>query len=699
VDFTGRDARAVDRGLQLRAGMRGADAVIAVECRKCPELGWGARQLTGRAVRVAEAADRGRLRQCWYAEEVGALVRRMLLLLVIQAGLLLVIGVFSGVVPAINGANGETPLEALKSSAPWLGLLYAWPLVLVALLWLLRWPQLLRPAGLAVLTVTAGRGLAVYGAHLLAVGVAGVAAADAKLWMLADPVDWAIIIAGVLLWRRAGRLALDAPQILPPELQAVAPARRTWARGLLGLTAVYALAFLGFAGASRYQTSAHLLQAGVDPRREQQALLALNEGADLATRGDLAGADRALQRALPLWEGLAAGPSAPAVYRRNLAITLNDLGFVRRGQGRAEEAEKYYARAVTLADGLAGDPQADDEFKQTMDGARQALAGLRGGNLEKTLQEKEATAVRKFEEAQVKAEKGAAEAEGLYQEAIALWEEVLPQATAPDYQRLTVTRLAIAHLAVAELRLQLGKSREAEEALRRSINYGEKAVALAPDRALPKHNLEVARQMLDRQHELALQEEIDKLCTAERFADAVDAFARGVAEQEEQVRSGKDREAAARRLAYRLDRFAWFLAHCPDGRVRDPRAAVRHARRATTLQGDVGNYWYTLAMAQYRNGDWRDSLESLERVKALEGGFDATAWLLVAMNRQQLKQRAEAREALRKAVEWIDERRRQAEDNPVLRFQFEMARPTIEGLRREAEKLIEGKDPANRGVG
>src|SRR5205085_7700988 len=114
-------------------------------------------------------------------------------------------------------------------------------------------------------------------------------------------------------------------------------------------------------------------------------------------------------------------------------------------------------------------------------------------------------------------------------------------------------------------------------------------------------------------------------------------------------------DAAVRRLAYRLDRFAWLLAHCPDERVRDMKSAIKHARRATQMKPDVGDYWYTLAMAQYRHGDWRQSLASLETVKAKDGGFDASAWLLVAMNRHQLGQKDEARGAWRKAVEWIEE--------------------------------------------
>jgi tetratricopeptide (TPR) repeat protein len=158
------------------------------------------------------------------------------------------------------------------------------------------------------------------------------------------------------------------------------------------------------------------------------------------------------------------------------------------------------------------------------------------------------------------------------------------------------------------------------------------------------------------------------------------------------VRAGKDREAAVWRLAYRLDHFAWFLAHCPDGQVRDTRTAVQLARRATELQPD-GGHWYTLAMAQYRQGDWRESLAALEKVKAQEGGVDGSYWILSAMALQQLQRKEEARAALQKGVAWMDERKRQAENNALLRFQYDQIRPALEALRQEAEQLLEGKGP------
>jgi tetratricopeptide (TPR) repeat protein len=485
-----------------------------------------------------------------------------------------------------------------------------------------------------------------------------------------------------------------------PQDAAVPAARTAWAHALLGLTAVYALGLLGFAGYSRYQTSATLLQPKVDARSDDEAVRTFNQGVAHLRDDDLAAAERSFQRSLGLWEELTAQGPVTLGYRANMTRTLYNLGWICHKQGRLDEAETYYARALEVGDRAAALRPMDAELKQYVADARDALAGLRAARKAKELDEKDQQAQRKYEEGEVKAAKGAAEAAGLYREAIALWEEVLPEATDPDPRRFVLTRLETAYLVLAEQQQQQhGQRADVEGALLKAIDYGEQAVALAPDRAVAKHNLEVARERLDRQREQAHLEEIDKLCAAERYADAFDVCAKGIAEQEERVRSDKDREAAVRRLAYRLDRFAWLLTHCPDGRVRDTKAAVKQARRATELQADVADYWYTLAMVQYRNRDWRDSLASLEQMKAREGGLDASGWFLIAMDRHQLKQREEARAALRKGLAWIEEQKRKTEEDALLRFRLEMARPAIDALRREAEALIEGKDPAAVGVG
>ncbi|MCI0637794.1 MAG: tetratricopeptide repeat protein [Gemmataceae bacterium] len=691
VEFTAQTKWAADRGLQLRAGMRGADAVIGVHREKCPELGWGGRRVIGLAVRAEDADARKRLRLKWYAEEVIALVKRMLLLLTIQVGVLFLIGVVFRSGTGLQAPTGETQSEALVSAILWLGVFYALPFALVVLLLVLRWPQLLRSAGLAVLAATTGLGLTALISHLVAVLKSGATLTQGKVWVLVDPVNWALIIAGIVLFARAWRLANNARQILPQEMQAVPLAQTAWARSLFGATCMYAVALLGLVAFERYQQSVYLLQPGIDVRREQPALLALSEGVAHIQRGDLASSEQAFKKSLRLWQELTAARAAPTIYDVNLAQTHYNLAWVYERQGREKEAEKHYAEMVAIGDKLPGDAALDNEFRQCLISARAALTDLRGGNLNRLLKEKDETAARKYEDAQVKDQKGEVEAERLYQEAVDLWEEVLPQSTNEAYRRMAVGTLATAYLQLGNLQFRFAKRTEAEATLKKAIDYGEKSVDQAPHSPLAKHNLDLARNTLDSLREQALQEELNKMWAAKRFGDAIDRYKQSIEQQEELIRAGKDRDNAERRLAYRLQRFAWVLAHCPDPKVVDTGAAIKHAFRATQLQPNVGDYWYVLAAVQYRNRDWKDSLETLEKLKAMEGASDGSGLLLMAMNKHQLLQRVEARETLRKAVAWIEEYKRKAEGNAIVRYQYEMTRPALEALRQEAEKLIETK--------
>ena len=105
----------------------------------------------------------------------------------------------------------------------------------------------------------------------------------------------------------------------------------------------------------------------------------------------------------------------------------------------------------------------------------------------------------------------------------------------------------------------------------------------------------------------------------------------------------------------------------------------------------MGEYWYTLARVQYHDGQWQDSLRSLDELRAKEGKLDAFGWFVTAMNRKQLKQGEQAKDAYRKGVKWIEERQKQAADDPVLRYQYESMREPLEQLRKDTEKLLEGE--------
>jgi hypothetical protein len=450
VEFTGRNQQVADRGLQLSAGLLGADAVIGVDRQACPEREWGTRRVSGMAVRIAEEDGRDRLRFRYFAEEVASWSRRVLILLVLEllllAGAVFILPGGAGLQPA----TGETRSEALRNVGLGLGLIGAWPLVLLLLLRVLRWPQLVRPTGLALLTLTTGRGLVVVLAHLVAIVSTGATLGESRLRFLADPVDWFLILAGLVVCLRGWRLTGVAHQILPPGAQHASRSRTAWSLGLLAATGLYALVLLGACGIQRYETSAHMLQPGINSRLEHQALLALNEGVAHSQKGDNAAAGRAFERSVRLWEELTAQQPAPRIYTENLAISLHDLGLVCEQQGRPDDVEKYFARAVALAGGLGGEGQGSTEYKDCMAYARQTLAELRERKNTKALEEKESAAVRKYEEAQVHAQQGDSQAERLYQEAIALFEEILPHATSPDYRKHAVARLAAACLYLGE---------------------------------------------------------------------------------------------------------------------------------------------------------------------------------------------------------------------------------------------------------
>jgi tetratricopeptide (TPR) repeat protein len=687
-----------DLGAQLRAAMRGADAIVGLTRMKLPEMESGTRQVSGLAVRVEDADERKRLRWTWYTEEVKALVKRMLWL-VLTAGLLTFLtAAFLPGKTSMMPATGESTSQAIEAAGLSAGIFFGVPLLLILLLRALRWRELLRTVGIAVLAVTTLLGLSAMVAHLLAIVETGAGPAESGIALLFDPVEWTFIIAGAVLTVRAFRLHSRSSQMLPEDDLIASLPRKLWSRGILTVTVLFTIFCTLITGSARYEMSHRLLQKGIDPRREHQALLALNEGAGLANQGDFVNAEKSLQRALRLWKELTAGKPNPLDYRLNLALTLRNLGWIRLKQKRYDEAESYYGQAVVLADELKRNPGVAPEDRETMEADRRTLADLREWKASKldektieSLNQKDKEAERKYEEAEVKMGKDDPDSERLFAEAIATWEEILPQANGKDYRKSTTGQVALAYLRLGRVQEWKGKPGPAEESLKKSIDYGEKAVALDPSRQLYQHNLQVARRALEGLRDEAFQDEVEKLARAERFLEMVNLYTRDIEAKDRLVRAGKDIELAVPILAHRLDRLAWFLAHCPNVHIRDTKAAVEHSRRATELYPKNEGYWYTLAMVQFRNRDWKDSLATLDRLKAIEDRFGAHAWLVSAMNLHHLNRVEEARAALRKANDWMDDRERKAQDDVQIRLEYELIRPSLERLRQEARELLAGE--------
>src|SRR5262249_26887256 len=99
-------------------------------------------------------------------------------------------------------------------------------------------------------------------------------------------------------------------------------------------------------------------------------------------------------------------------------------------------------------------------------------------------------------------------------------------------------------------------------------------------------------------------------------------------------------------------RLAWLLATDADTSRRDPRMAVALVQQAVELEPRNGAYWQTLGVAQYRDGDWKGTVEALEKSMDLRKGGDAFDWFFLAMARWQLDQKDVARKWYDKAVEW-----------------------------------------------
>jgi tetratricopeptide (TPR) repeat protein/tRNA A-37 threonylcarbamoyl transferase component Bud32 len=98
--------------------------------------------------------------------------------------------------------------------------------------------------------------------------------------------------------------------------------------------------------------------------------------------------------------------------------------------------------------------------------------------------------------------------------------------------------------------------------------------------------------------------------------------------------------------------MAWELANDHDSKRSDPPRAVALARKAVDLQPRDANYWNTLGVAQYRAGDWRSAIDSLDKSMMLRDGGDGFDWYFAAMACWQLGEKTRAENLYQKAEAW-----------------------------------------------
>jgi serine/threonine-protein kinase len=126
------------------------------------------------------------------------------------------------------------------------------------------------------------------------------------------------------------------------------------------------------------------------------------------------------------------------------------------------------------------------------------------------------------------------------------------------------------------------------------------------------------------------------------------------------------RQAIALKPKYAMghNNVAWALATWPDPRRRDPAQAVAAAKKAVELEPQKGDWWNTLGVAHYRNGDPKAAIEALEKSMASRHGGDAYDWFFLAMARWQLGDKDAARKWYQQADAW---KKKYQPHNPELR--------------------------------
>jgi tetratricopeptide (TPR) repeat protein len=121
-------------------------------------------------------------------------------------------------------------------------------------------------------------------------------------------------------------------------------------------------------------------------------------------------------------------------------------------------------------------------------------------------------------------------------------------------------------------------------------------------------------------------------------------------------------------------RLALFLVSCPDLKFRNVEEAMALARKAVERLPGYRDGWIVLGMAQYRAGDWKAAISTLEGARKRFKSNNPADWLILAMAHWRLGEKDKARHWFDQAEEWMRKNGRQYRD--------------LQSLRAEAAELL-----------
>jgi tetratricopeptide (TPR) repeat protein len=137
---------------------------------------------------------------------------------------------------------------------------------------------------------------------------------------------------------------------------------------------------------------------------------------------------------------------------------------------------------------------------------------------------------------------------------------------------------------------------------------------------------------------------------------------------------------AAYRIASYQNGLAWALATSPQPKLRDARKAVELAEQAVARVPKAAEFWNTLGVARYRNGDWKAAIAALTKSTELQGE-NAHDSFFQAMARWQLGDKEESRRWHDGAVAWMEAHR--PADEELRRFRAESTELMKVGPRKD----------------
>ena len=307
----------------------------------------------------------------------------------------------------------------------------------------------------------------------------------------------------------------------------------------------------------------------------------------------------------------------PGGHRILLAIFYKELGNTLMAIGNSSDAEKAYLQAITVSEQLNREHPYDAYYRFQLASSYLGLAAAKTGRLH--------------------------EAEEACRKAVELYDKLVAEyPTAPEYREWS----ARGYLELVSLLSNTGRRSEAEVACRKALDLNEK---LAVDFPAFHPNRSALGKTL---YWLFL------LLTAKERTEEADAVYRRLAEFSPSDGS--------------LDNnLAWFLATCPDPKLRNAAKAVELSKKAVDLMPHDGNKWNTLGAAHYRTGDWKAAVTALEKSRELRKGGDSFDWFLLAMAHWQLGDKEQARKWYDQALEWMEKNKPQ--DEELKRFRAEAA--------------------------